>query len=140
MDSPRSSSACLIPLVLLLGVSSSAVQLISMFSHQFPNASCSLNSLDITNTGSLKSPSTFIFLAAFINAFSRIISTLDLFDISGGSGGLPLGQRSSDPGPASQAHLDFFQATISSFFSLDTLSFLTWLSLSGQSLKQTNLM
>ena len=139
-DSPRSSSACLITLVLLLSVLSSAVQLILMFSHQFPNAFFSLNSLGITNAGSLKSPSTFIFLATFIDASSRIISTLDLFDISGESGGLPLGWQFSDPGPASQARLDFFQATISSFFSLDNSSFPTWLSLSGQLSKQTNLM
>ena len=59
-----------------------------MFSHQFPNASSSLNFLGITNTVSLKSLSIFIFFAAFINAYSRIIATLDLFDISGGSGGL----------------------------------------------------
>ncbi len=93
-DSARSSSACLIPLVLLLGVSPFAVQLILMFSHQFPNTSSSLNSLGVTNAGSLKSPSTFIFLAAFIDASSKIISTPDLFDISGESGGLPLGRRS----------------------------------------------
>jgi hypothetical protein len=51
---------------------------------------------------------------------SKISSTLDFSVATKESGGLPMGRQSSDPGPASQASLDFFQASISPCFSTET--------------------